>query len=94
MNDNFISELFKGTNFGSRINNSVEEQRKLIAKTLRNQIEGYWSGHTAYHIVVNGGFLKDAKSGEEKRLTHKGKRFLEINQPITSKEIKNGMDKN
>lgn len=74
--DEYITVLFQGTNFGDTINNSVDEQRALIARTLRNQIDGYWSGHTAYHIVVDGGFLKDAKVGAVKHLTKLGHLFL------------------
>lgn len=76
ISDEEINRLFAGTNFGEAINNSVIKKREHIAKTLQNQIDGYWSGHTAYNIVVHGGFLVDAKSGEEKKLTTKGQRFL------------------
>ena len=76
VSDDFINELFAGTNFGEPINNCVKAKRKQIAKTLRDQVAGYWSGHTAYHIVVNGGFLKDAKSGEQKELTAFGAAFM------------------
>lgn len=77
VSDRFINDLFKGTSFGESINSSATEKRKLIAKTLRNQIDGYWSGHTAYNIVVDGGFLKDGKPDEKKILTALGTAFLE-----------------
>lgn len=76
VSDKFINELFDGTNFGKPTNESVDKKRQQIAKTLRDQITGYWSGHTAYHIAVNGGFLHDAKSGDTKRLTALGILFL------------------
>jgi len=75
--DEYIEHLFAGTNFGEDINNSTEAKRDVIAKTLRNQVNGYWSGHTAYGIVTTGGFLVDAKFGEVKRLTALGVAFLE-----------------
>ena len=75
--DKFINSLFKGTNFGETINNNIEAKRKLIAKTLRNQVHGYWSGHTAYSIVVRGGLLKDSKRGSDKELTAFGVDFLQ-----------------
>jgi len=50
------------------VNNCVKKKRELIAKTLRNQINGFWSGHTAYHIAVDGGFLKDVY--EELRINY------------------------
>ena len=72
LSDDYINDLFQGTNFGEKTNNSVQEKRKLITKTLRNQLDGYWSGHTAYNIVVNGGLLKDAKRDAKKELTAAG----------------------
>ena len=77
LSDDYINSLFKGTNFGEAIDSCVQEKRKLIIKTLRNQLDGYWSGHTAYQIVVQGGFLHDAKSGDQKQLTALGAAFLE-----------------
>jgi hypothetical protein len=74
--DEYINEVFAGTNFGEPTNNSVELKRKQLAKTLRDQIDGYWSGHTAYHIAVDGGFLVDSKRSSHKRLTALGAAFL------------------
>jgi hypothetical protein len=76
VSNEYVDSLFEGTNFGESINSCVEEKRKLIAKTLRNQIDGYWSGHTAYHIAVHGGFLVDSKRSTHKRLTALGAAFL------------------
>ena len=78
VSDNYINELFEGTNFGATINSCVKAKRKQLVKTLRDQIAGYWSGHTAYHIAVNGGFLKDAKTSETKQLTPLGVAFLQV----------------
>jgi hypothetical protein len=77
LSDDFINQLFECTNFGEAINNCVEMKRKQIAKTLQNQVDGYWSGHTAYHIVVNAGFLKDGKRSTHKELTALGVAFLQ-----------------
>ncbi len=74
--DEFINKLFEGTNFGKPINGCVQKKREQIAKTLRDQTAGYWSGHTAYHIAVNGGFLKDAKRSTNKELTAFGAAFM------------------
>ncbi|WP_444893599.1 hypothetical protein ACJJIE_03690 [Microbulbifer sp. TRSA001] len=77
ISDEYIEELFEGTNFGEKINNSTQAKRGIIAKCLKNQIEGFWSGHTMYHILINGGFLINAKTSETKRLTALGRAFLE-----------------
>ncbi|WP_444886735.1 hypothetical protein [Microbulbifer sp. JMSA008] len=77
ISDEYIEELFDGTNFGKKINNSTQAKREIIAKCLNNQIEGFWSGHTIYHILIDGGFLIDARTSETKRLTALGRAFLE-----------------
>ena len=74
--DDFINKLFEGANFGEMINTNVYEKRRLLAKTLKNSSDGYWTGHTAYHIAVDGGFLKDGKKSVGKVLTELGHEFL------------------
>lgn len=39
----------------------VSEMKKQLYKTLTDQVNGYWSGHSAYQIAVAGGFLIDSK---------------------------------
>lgn len=75
--DEYLNDLFKDTAFSSAVRSSSEMQRKRLEKTLRDQVAGFWSGHTAYQIAVDGGFLKDSKRGTEKRLTKLGRTFLE-----------------
>ncbi|WP_444905305.1 hypothetical protein ACJJIU_22315 (plasmid) [Microbulbifer sp. CnH-101-E] len=77
VSDQYIESLFEGAVFGPAVDDSAAGKRLQIAKTLRNQIDGYWSGHTAYHIVVSGGFLHDAKASEPKKLTALGAAFLQ-----------------
>jgi hypothetical protein len=77
ISDDFINQLFEGTNFGEPTNNCVEMKRKQLAKTLQDQVDGYWSGHTAYHIVVDGGFLKNGKRSTNKELTALGVAFMQ-----------------
>jgi hypothetical protein len=74
--DEYINKLFIGTNFGESINNSVDEKNRLIYKTLIDLKHGYWSGHTSYHIVLNGGFIHDGKKCEPKKLTAFGDFFM------------------
>jgi len=74
--DAWATALFEGANFGEPVNRSANRQRALLAKTLRNQMDGFWSGHTIYHICLRGGLLKDARSGSKKALTEKGLRFM------------------
>lgn len=77
LREDYINSLFKGTKFGPDVDNSVEGKVRLIVKTLKNQLAGYWSGSTAYNICVNGGFLLDAKTTENKELTQLGRDFLQ-----------------
>ncbi len=72
-----LNEMFFGTRFGGEVDNSIPGKRRLISKTLQNLVDGFWSGHTAYHIVLNGGFILDGKRGESKKLTKLGRDFLE-----------------
>lgn len=76
VSDEYINDLFAGTNFGEKVDSCVQGERKQLAKTLQNQVDGYWSGHTAYWIAVNGGFLHDSKPGTEKKLTALGIAFM------------------
>ncbi|PMS92000.1 hypothetical protein C1T06_22810 [Vibrio parahaemolyticus] len=57
----------------------LEKLRQQVYKNLKDQMAGYWSGHTAYHLLVDGGFLIDAKfeQGKGKKLTLLGRRFIE-----------------
>ena len=76
MVDKIIQDLFEARWHGDHVLSSLDNMKTQLAKTLKNQIEGYWSGHTAYHIAVDGGFLIDSKSGSEKKLTKLGLAFL------------------
>ncbi len=76
LSDDLVNELFDGTNFGDHINSTTQGKRDLLAKTITNCSEGYWSGHTAYHIAINSGLLMDGKKGSKKRITVIGREFL------------------
>jgi hypothetical protein len=58
------------------ITKDINSMKKQLHKNLSNQIDGYWSGHTAYHLMVDGGFLIDSKPGTDKRLTALGELFM------------------
>lgn len=85
LTDKIISGLFSTRWSGDLSNSPIEDMRKQLHKTLKDQMCGYWSGHTAYHIAVDGGFLIDSKRvrlpdsnmAEGKRLTEIGKAFME-----------------
>jgi SRSO17 transposase len=73
--DEVIGDLF-ATNWTGAEQFDVELAKKQLAKNLRDQVNGFWSGHTAYWIITNGGFLIDSKKGTKKKLTAVGKIFL------------------
>jgi len=83
--DKIIHKLFSSRWTGDLNSSPISDMRKQLAKNLQNQIDGYWTGHTAYHIMVDGGFLIDSKrkriknSGmaEGKKLTLLGEMFME-----------------
>ena len=83
--DTIIKDLFSSRWSGDLSNAPIEDMRKQLHKNLQNQIDGYWSGSTAYGIMVDGGFLVDSKrrhigdSGmaEGKKLASLGRLFME-----------------
>jgi hypothetical protein len=83
--DIIIQKLFSSRWSGDLSSSPIEDMRKQLHKNLQNQIDGYWSGSTAYGIMVDGGFLIDSKRkstgdnnmAEGKKLTALGKMFME-----------------
>lgn len=77
MIDKIVRELFEAEWYGEGTLSSLDEMKKQLRKTLRDQSVGRWSGHTSYHIAVDGGFIINGKKGEKKRLTSLGEIFVE-----------------
>lgn len=82
--DTIIKQLFS-TRWSENLRHApIDEMRKQLHKNLRDQVNGYWSGHTAYSIMVDGGFIVDAKRVRDeesgkckgKRLTLLGEMFM------------------
>lgn len=71
-----IEIMFKKYWTGSYTLSCMDKMRAELHKNLTGQINGYWSGSSSYKIMVEGGFLVDAKSTEKKRLTEFGKMFM------------------
>ena len=74
--DKIIYDLFSSRWTDNIAKAGIDKMRAQLYKNLTNQIDGYWSGHTAYHIMVDGGFLIDDKPGEKKKLTRLGLLFM------------------
>ncbi len=80
-----IHELFSTRWSGDLSNSPIEDMRKQLHKNLQNQVDGFWSGHTAYHLMVDGGFLIDSKRkrikdtgmSKGKKLTVLGQMFMD-----------------
>lgn len=89
--DKIIVELFSKYWSGYLSSAPVQEMRQQLHKNLQNQIDGYWSGSSAYYIMTQGGFLIDSKRkrikntgmAEGKKLTALGHMFMEsmTNEP-------------
>ena len=75
--DKIIKQLFESRWVGDSVLESIDTMKDQLYKTLSHQLQGFWSGHTAYHICVDGGFLKDSKFREKKELTAFGQAFME-----------------
>lgn len=78
MNDTneIINKLFRSRWTGNLNSAHIDEMREQLHKNLLDQTRGYWSGHTAYWIMIDGGFLIDAKRSTYKKLTELGKMFM------------------
>ena len=74
--DSIIEKLFRNRWSGNLSSAPVSEMRKQLQKTLQNQLDGYWSGHTAYHLSVDGGFMLNKKKNEKAKLTKLGEIFM------------------
>lgn len=74
--DEVIFKLFNNCWCGPQ-SEDVELAKKQLLKNLTDQVNGYWSGSTAYYIMTTGGFLIDGKKGTKKKLTAIGEMFVE-----------------
>lgn len=77
MLNEIIEDIFKQNWTGKETLSSIENMRKQLYKNLKDQLNGYWSGHSAYSIMVYGGFLINKKRSEKAKLTALGERFIE-----------------
>lgn len=83
--DKIIHKLFSTRWSGDLSGASIEKMRAQLHKNLQNQVDGFWSGHTAYHIMVDGGFIIDSKRVRDgnsgrckgKKLTVLGQIFMD-----------------
>lgn len=82
--DDYINGLFADKDFGDPINECIKKKRELLLKGIRVQAQGMWSGHTLYHILIEGLFIKDGKTGEPKPITPMGLDFLQNNGDLNS----------
>ncbi len=73
--DQIIHGLFSTCWSGDLRNAPIKRMREQLYKNLKDQLNGYWSGHTAYHILIDGGFIVDAPKGK-KVATKLGQMFI------------------
>jgi len=75
--DKIIYKLFSARWTSNLAEAPIEDMRKQLHKNLTDQVNGFWSGSTAYGIMVDGGFLIDGKSSTFKKLTVLGQMFMD-----------------
>lgn len=73
--DQIVHGLFSTRWSGDLRNAPIKRMREQLYKNLKDQLNGYWSGHTAYHILIDGGFIVDAPKGK-KVATKLGQMFI------------------
>ncbi len=89
--DLVIHGLFTNYWTGGLRTASIDKMRAQLYKNLKDQLAGYWTGHTAYWMLVNGGFIVDAPRGK-KVLTAFGSIFkneMETNDDALQTNSKN-----
>ena len=74
--DDEIIDLFEGTNFGDKINNCAKMKRRELFKSVRDKQNGYWTGHTAFNIMLNAGLVQNGLASNKTNLTTRGYNFL------------------
>jgi hypothetical protein len=82
--DELVYELFSTRWSGCLATATIPEMKDQLYKSIKSQMDGYWSGNTAYWIMVDGGFLIDAKTGA-KKLTSLGQMFIEEMETVNCK---------
>ncbi|MCY9861551.1 hypothetical protein OTK49_03340 [Vibrio coralliirubri] len=94
--DQIIYQLFSTRWVGESVTCSLQAMKKQLRKNLTDQVNGYWSGHTAYHIMIDGGFLEDAPhaNGKPKMLTERGKLFMSESIPAASDQVEQTLSRN
>lgn len=83
--DKIIMKLFSERWLVGISNGDLDGMKAQLYKNLSDQVNGFWSGHTAYNIMVDGGFIVDSKRvytdgsnrAKGKRLTELGKIFID-----------------
>lgn len=78
--DKIIYNLFDKYWCGESTLKSLDAMKKQLHKNLSNQMQAYWSGSTAYSIMVTGGFLVDGQTSTNKSLTSRGRVFMKAMQ--------------
>ena len=74
--DKVIFDIFNERWVGEGALKNIDTMKAQLHKTLTDQTRGYWSGHTAYHLAVDIGFLVDGDSNTKKKLTRMGAQFM------------------
>ena len=83
--DKIIKKLFSERWTANLAKAPVKEMRKQLRKNLQDQLNGFWSGNSAYSIMVDGGFLIDSRRvyigttnrAKGKKLTLLGQMFMD-----------------
>jgi len=50
--EQIIFKLFNDRWVGGNVTKDLSSMVKQLRRNLQNQVDGYWSGDTAYHIMI------------------------------------------
>ncbi len=91
--DRIVKDLFTERWCGDSVLHSLANMNAQLYKTLTDQLNGYWSGHTAYYIAVDRGFLVNCDRKTPKKLTSLGEIFMmEYDKCNTQKDHKHSSE--
>jgi hypothetical protein len=80
--DEHINKMFQRYWTGELVLSSLDNMKKQLKKNLTDQLNCYWSGHSAYQIMIDGDFLVDGKANTQKSLTPLGELFMAQNKNL------------
>ena len=76
ISDAELEHIFYNKNFGEKINGCVKAKRRQLLKSVLDKSNGFWNGHTAFHMMLDAGLVIDGSAYNKTKLTQRGINFM------------------